>query len=170
MDGENDMSTQTSQRSKFSSTSPARRVLLAQLDDIVCRLNKYVLGLQNPELAKTGEWSAKDTLGHIAFWHESFARNVSALAEGRQPNVLVGAYVDLNQRSVDEARRMSVAQIAERIEIAQAEIRKCILTLPPHIQIPYRKGSRTYTPAEHLQMVQAHIAAHLRKIERKRKH
>jgi len=162
------MPVQKPQRSKPLSTLPTRRILLAQLDAIVCRLNQYVLGLQNPELAKAGGWSAKDTLGHIAFWHESFARNVSALAEGREPDVLVGAYVDLNQRSVDEARSMSVAQIVERIESAQATIRKYILTLPPHINIPYRKGSREYTPAEHMQTVQKHIAAHLRKIERKR--
>jgi hypothetical protein len=163
------MTAQKSQRSKPSSSLPTRRILLVQLDAIVGRLNQYVLGLQNPEVAKPGGWSAKDTLGHIAFWHESFARNVSALAEGRQPDVLAGAYVDLNQQSVDEARSMSVAQIVERIEIAQATIRKYILTLPPHINIPYRKGSREYTPAEHLQTVQMHIAAHLRKIERKRK-
>jgi len=27
-------------------------------------------------------WNAKDILGHITFWHESFARNISALGKG----------------------------------------------------------------------------------------
>jgi hypothetical protein len=144
-------------------------VLLQQLDDAVEQIIRAVTELEDPELVRVDEWSAKDTLGHIAFWHESFARNVSALASGRQPDVLAGTYPDLNRRGVEESRASSAAQIAERITRAQTVIRECILELPGDTRIPYRKGSRDYSPAEHLIIVRDHIHAHRHRIEQARR-
>ena len=146
--------------------SPDRTTLLAQVEDAVQRITGAVIGLEHPELVQVDEWSVKDTLGHILFWHESFARNVAALADGREPDVLAGKYIDLNRRGVEESRAMSTDRLAARLAEAQAVIRRCIVELPADVQIPYRKGSRTYTPDEHLAIVRDHIVAHLHRVER----
>ena len=120
----------------------AGRVLLTQGDKAVERIIQAVQVITDPESLRVDDWSVQDTLGHIAFWHESFARNVKAMVEGRQPDVLEGSYPDLNRMGVERSRSMSVGQIAGRIRRAQGVIRRSILTLPTDTQIPYRKGSR----------------------------
>jgi hypothetical protein len=140
-----------------------------QLDEAIDQLIIAVRSIEHAGSLRVDGWSAKDTLGHIAFWHESFARNVSALASGREPVVLEGTYPCLNQQGVEASRGMSVGVIAGRIRRAQATIRRSIIKLPPDTAIPYRKGSRDYTPDEHLAMVRAHIIAHLNRVERARR-
>ena len=142
---------------------------MEQLEQAVEQIIASVRQVEHPESLRVDEWSAKDTLGHIAFWHESFARNVSALASGRVPVVLEGTYTDLNQRGVEASRTMTVGQIAGRIRRAQATIRRCIIKLPEDTAIPYRKGSRDYSPNEHLVTVRGHIIAHLNRVERARR-
>ena len=145
------------------------RELLTQVDAAVERIIRAVQDTAAPESLRVDDWSVQDTLGHIAFWHESFARNVKALVEGREPDVLEGSYPDLNRMGVERSRTMTVGQIAGRIRRAQGVIRRGILTLPADTQIPYRKGSRDYTPDEHLEIVRDHIVAHLNRIEKAKK-
>ena len=144
----------------------AGRVLLTQVDEAVGRIIQAVQVIPDPASLRVDDWSVQDTLGHIAFWHESFARNVKAMVEGREPVVLEGSYPDLNRMGVERSRNTSVGQIAGRIRRAQGVIRRSILTLPADTQIPYRKGSRDYTPDEHLEIVRDHIIAHLNRIEK----
>ncbi len=108
-------------------------------------------------------WSAKDILGHVTFWHESFARNVDDLAHDRQPHPLQGKLGDLNQRGVEELRSCSLEEVIGRLQAAQRIIHRNILN-PKLILIPYRKGSRDYSPEEHLSIVVDHINAHLKAI------
>jgi len=146
---------------------------LEQLDDAVEQIISAVSEIEHPASLRVDDWSAKDTLGHIAFWHESFARNVSALIRGKDPDVLDGTYPDLNQRGVEASRPMTVGRIAGRIRRAQSTIRRYIINLPADTVIPYRKGSRDYSPDEHLTTVRGHIIAHLHRIEkaqRRRRH
>jgi hypothetical protein len=154
------------QQAGSSGARPAREALLLQLDEAVELLISAVTRTEHPESLRVDDWSAKDTLGHIAFWHESFARNVSALASGREPVVLEGTYPRLNQQGVEASRGMTVGTIAGRIRRAQATIHRCIINLAPDTAIPYRKGSRDYTPDEHLVMVRGHIIAHMHRVER----
>jgi hypothetical protein len=150
-------------------TDSSRRVLLEQLDEAVRQIIAAVSEIEHPESFRVDDWSAKDTLGHIAFWHESFARNVNALVNGKKPDVLEGTYPDLNQRGVEASRPMTVGRIAGRIHRAQSTIRRCIINLPADTAIPYRKGSRDYSPDEHLATVRGHIIAHLHRVERARR-
>jgi len=86
------------------SREATRQELREQLDDAVQLIIAAVREIEHPESLRVDDWSAKDTLGHIAFWHESFARNVSALANHRDPQVLEGPYPALNQRGVEASR------------------------------------------------------------------
>jgi hypothetical protein len=157
------------QQPASSNPDASRLELLKQVDEAVEQIIAAVSQIEHPGSLRVGDWSAKDTLGHIAFWHESFARNVSALVNGREPDVLEGTYPDLNQRGVEASRAMTLGRIGARIRRAQAIIRRCIVKLPADTAIPYRKGSRVYKPDEHLAMVRGHIIAHLHRVERARR-
>jgi len=159
----------TRQQTASSRAQTSRQELLEQLDEAVRQIIAAVRQIEHPESLRVDDWSAKDTLGHIAFWHESFARNVNALVDGREPDVLEGTYPSLNQRGVEVSRAMSVSRIAGRIRRAQATIRRCIVKLPAGTAIPYRKGSRDYSPEEHLVTVRGHVIAHLHRVERARR-
>lgn len=105
-------------------------------------------------------WSVKDVLGHITFWHESFARNVSDLAAGRKPNPLKGKLSEVNSLSVSSTKELTIQEILERLKKAQNIIDKHILN-DTIVEIPYKKGSRSYSRIEHLEVVTHHIKKHL---------
>ena len=113
-------------------------------------------------------WAARDILGHVTFWHESFARNVDDLVHDRKPTPLKGKLSDLNQQGVAELRPCSLEDVIGRLEAAQRIIHANILN-PRLSLIPYRKGSRDYTPAEHLSVVADHIEGHVKVIQGNRR-
>ncbi len=143
-----------------------REELLTRLTKTIEELINTCRQLPDVEAAVYDGWTAKDVLGHIAFGHESFARNVDDLAHDRKPTPLKGKLSDLNQRGVDEARPCSLEETIGRLQAAQRVIEADILN-PKLILIPYRKGSRDYTPEEHLDIVADHIQAHIKAIQGK---
>ncbi len=60
---------------------------------------------------------------------------------------------------------MPLDTIVYRLRAAHATIRASIVS-PTLGLIPYRVGSRSYTPSEHLEVVRDHIRAHARSLER----
>lgn len=106
-------------------------------------------------------WSAKDVLGHITFWHESFARNLLDLAEGRKPNPLKGKLSEVNNLSVSSTKASTIQELLDRLATAQKVIDSHILN-DAILEIPYKKGSRNYTRLEHLEVVERHISKHLK--------
>lgn len=113
-------------------------------------------------LASTS-WTARDVLVHIVFWHESFARNVSDLANGVKPKPLKGTYAQLGQRGAEAFADFSIDELLGRLSDAQKTIGDSICN-PRVTLIPYKVGSRSYAPAEHLSVVTDHIRDHLKKL------
>jgi hypothetical protein len=140
-----------------------RETLLSQLNETISQLVDVYNHMANPEFAVSEEWTAKDVLGHILFWHESFARNVRDIVNDIKPAPLKGKYSDLNQRCFDEMRTKTVENMTKRLEAAHRVIRENILN-PKLVVIPYKQGARDYTPDEHLDLVNEHIQEHLRGI------
>jgi hypothetical protein len=139
--------------------------LLHRLDEHVAAVRDVFTRLQEPERIVVDEWTAGDVLRHLTFWHESFARNTSALAKGATPDPLSGTYAQLNRRCFDEMCGLSTETLLDRLSTAQAVVERDILS-PSIALIPYRKGSKPYTPEEHLNLVSEHISEHLHDIER----
>ncbi len=137
-----------------------RETLLTQLNETISQLFDVYENMANPEIAIYEKWTAKDILGHIVFWHESFARNVRDIVNDIKPTPLKGKYSDLTQRCFDEMRQKTVEEITQRLEAAHRVIQENILN-PKLVLIPYKKGSRDYTPEEHLDIVNEHIKEHL---------
>lgn len=144
-----------------------RETLLKRLNDAIACLIEIHENIADPQAEVADGWMVKDVLAHITFWHESFARNISDLVNGRPPVPLKGKYVDLNRRSTQEMKGLTVEQIIERLYAAHESIQRDILS-PTLKLIPYRKGSRDYTPEEHLDVVTGHIREHLKALEKVR--
>ena len=142
-----------------------REILLQRLSETLEKLYELYRDRIDLEIEIYEGWSARDILGHITFWHESFARNVNALIEGNKPSPLRGKYAEINQHSIDETKTLTTEQIMSRLKIAQRIIQENILSEKLK-KIPYRKGSRDYTPEEHLDIVNRHIGGHLKSIEK----
>ncbi len=112
------------------------------------------------------EWTAKDVLGHVASWHLSFARNLLDAVNGVKPSPFKGTLSEVNERGVREMSVYSPEQLCRMIAEAQATISAHIED-PKVTEIAYKKGSRKYSPIEHLEVVRRHIDGHLADLRRK---
>ncbi|MDO9087256.1 MAG: hypothetical protein Q7U53_13700 [Anaerolineaceae bacterium] len=137
-----------------------REDLLKQLNETITQLLVVYQNMADSEMEVYEGWTARYVLGHITFWHESFARNVLDIVNDGKPSPLKGTYRDLNQRCFDEIRTQTIEDIIMRLEAAHKVIREDILSTKLKL-IPYKKGSRDYFPEEHLDIVNAHIKDHL---------
>ncbi|MDF1674949.1 MAG: hypothetical protein P1U44_04460 [Vicingaceae bacterium] len=111
-------------------------------------------------------WNAKDVLGHITFWYESFARNISDLGKNIKPSPLKGKLSEVNKQSVETTKNESVENLIKRLKEAQNTIEEYVFLDKINL-IPYKKGSRDYSKLEHLEVVSNHIHKHLKDISKK---
>ena len=111
-------------------------------------------------------WNAKDILGHITFWHESFARNITDLGNGVKPNPLKGKLSEVNKLSVETTESVTIKTLIDRLRNAQRTIEEYIY-LENITLIPYKRGSRAYSRAEHLEIVTKHIHKHLNDLNKR---
>lgn len=141
-----------------------RQTILTELNETITQFIAACEQLPDPEMKISEGWNARDVAAHITFWHESFARNVEDLAHERKPRPLKGRLGDLNRQGVEAMRGLSLEAVLERLAAAHRVIQAHILD--PRLEIiPYRKGSRDYSPEEHLEIVRDHIRAHGREIQ-----
>jgi hypothetical protein len=146
-------------------TAVTRDDLLARLNTTVAQFIDLYQHIPNPEIIQVDDWTAKNVLCHVTFWHESFARNVCDLVNDIPPRPLNGRYADLNQQCFTEMDPFPIETILQRFSSAQDMIRVNILN-PKLMLIPYKKGSRDYTPEEHLHIVTEHVQDHLQTIRK----
>jgi hypothetical protein len=128
-----------------------RKALLAHLNGVASELLEFGRSVTDPDIPMYEGWTVKRTLGHILFWHESFARNVRDLAAGVKPAPVSGSYADLNRRCFEELETVTFIEVLDRFQAAQNMINSNILDEKVVI-IPYRVGSRSYSPEEHLEI------------------
>jgi len=143
----------------------SRETLLQRLNETVAQLLGVYQTLPDPDALVYELWSAKDVLAHLTFWHESFARNLADLVNGRKPTPLKGRFIDFNQGGVDALRPETLPAVLGRFQSAHQIVQENILN-PTLTLIPYKKGSREYSPEEHLDIVNAHINEHLRDVRK----
>jgi hypothetical protein len=144
--------------------SKLREVLLTVLNNTICSFLEFYQQESDFDNIFIGEWTAKQVIMHVTFWHESFARNVRDLALGIKPKILIGTYAALNTRAFEEMGQLSMTEIANRLQHAQEMIQRYILN-PKLGMIPYKARSRDYSPEEHLEIVHLHIQDHLKDLK-----
>ncbi len=134
-----------------------------RVQDLKTSVNNFISFFKknyNYQTQVNTHWSAKDILGHITFWHESFARNIQDLGNGVKPTPLKGKLSEVNDQSVETTRPFTIPELIDRLRTAQKTIEKHI-TNEKIGMIPYKKGSRDYSRLEHVEIVTQHINKHL---------
>lgn len=142
----------------------ADREVLENLSATVADVRAWFGSHDDLGFAVNTEWTARDVLVHVAFWHESFARNVADLAAGIKPRPLKGTYSELGKRAAEEYRTCPVSELLDRLERAQRVIEQSVFD-PKVTLIPYKVGSRPYAPCEHTRIVEDHVRGHLGRLE-----
>ena len=117
-----------------------REILLEHLNETAAQMIAIYQNMADADWMVYDDWTARDVLAHLTFWHESFARNLSDLVGGIKPTPLKGRLSDLNREGVESMRHLSLQEIMLRFLSAQQAIRDNILD-PALTLIPYRKGS-----------------------------
>lgn len=84
----------------MSPTVPSREQALATLEDGDARLRDLTEGLSDEQLTAPatiggGDWSAKDLIGHVAFWEELALLALTVWNQGAEPDT-VGAVDEVN--------------------------------------------------------------------------
>ena len=116
----------------------------------------------------TEEWSVKDELCHIAFWHDYYAQNYAALAAGTKPFLFISKGGSTrNQEGVDKLHHKSRRFLVKLISKAQSSLYNSIVVK----QVPkmtYIVG-REYKTEEFLEMIIGHINRHTMLVKRAKK-
>lgn len=113
-------------------------------------------------------WNARQVLAHLVFWHESFARNISDIGNGKKTLPLKGSLAEVNQRSVSSAIHFSIPELIQKLSAAQQTIEQHIFNENISM-IPYKQGSRPYSRKEHLEVVSDHLKKHLKDLRNRMK-
>ena len=109
----------------------------------------YSISGFNYEIMINQDWSAKDYLSDVVYWHESFARNIADVGDKRRPHPIQESLREATRKGVEENKSASRIALLRRLSKAQAIIEKHIFD-DSISTIPYRKGSRLYNRIEYL--------------------
>lgn len=115
-------------------------------------------------LMATDEWTVKDELCHIVFWHENYAANYKALAEHRDPPLPEGLST-INMAGVMSLRKYPLKKLIARLYRANKSLYKSIVEKKVP-RMTYSKGGRTYETAYFLEMIARHINTHTKQVKR----
>ncbi|OGK63049.1 hypothetical protein A2334_00215 [Candidatus Roizmanbacteria bacterium RIFOXYB2_FULL_38_10] len=115
-------------------------------------------------LMTTDEWTVKDQLCHIVFWHENYAANYKALAEYKNPPLPEGMST-INIAGVLSLRKCSIRELVGRLREANMSLYTNIVVKKVP-RMTYSKGGRTYETAYFLEMIAGHINTHARLVKK----
>ncbi len=119
---------------------------------------------KNSKLMATDEWSVKDELCHITFWHENYAVNYKALTEHKDPPLPEGMST-INIAGVLSLRKCSIKELVTRLRKANKSLEKSIVEKKVP-KMTYSKGGRTYKTADFLEIITRHINTHTKQVRR----
>jgi hypothetical protein len=113
-------------------------------------------------LMATDDWTVKDELCHITFWHENYAANYKALAEHIDPPLPEGMST-INMAGVMSLRKFSIKELIKRLRKANKSLYTSIVVSKVP-RMTYSKGGRTYESQDFLEMIAHHILTHTKQV------
>lgn len=131
------------------------------IDDFIGEVLAKKSGMQT-----TDEWTVKDQLCHIVFWHENYAANYKALVDHKIPPLPEGMST-INLAGVLSLRKHSTSKLIARLEAANESLHTSIV-IKKVPMMTYSKGGRTYETADFLVMIGRHIDTHTKLVKRAR--
>lgn len=115
-------------------------------------------------LMATGEWTVKDELCHIVFWHENYAANYEALAKHEDPPLPEGMST-INMAGVFSLRKYSKMELIKKLRKANESLYDSIVVKKVP-RMTYSKRGRIYETADFLEMITRHINTHSKQVKR----
>ena len=137
-----------------------RAEAIERLDATVDEVARVLPALPPPAVPNTG-WGAHEVLSHVVFWHETYARILEAMTEGREPVVLEGVFPEFNRIAVERFRAAPDALLVERLRHANAVVVAALAALPPHARIRIKSGANPRGPVQFADRIEAHLRGHL---------
>lgn len=123
----------------------------------------------NPAEIAAGKWTVKDVLCHIAFWHNYYADNYSALAAKTKPFVFPSKGGSTrNQEGVESLTLKSQKELETIVNQAQKSLYKSIVVR--EVSKMHYTGQNEYKTEDFLEMITGHIqrhTVHIRKAKQK---
>ena len=116
----------------------------------------------------TNEWSVKDILCHITYWHNYYADNLNAEAKGEKYLFPKIKYSILSQKGFELLRPYSSEELFKMIDNSHLKIRDSIF-VGKVSEMTYREGSKPYPIIEFLHIVEGHIRGHTKDIRLRKK-
>ncbi len=128
-------------------------------------IDNFIAEVKNKKstLKATDEWTVKDVLCHIVFWHENYAANYKALAENKTPSLPEGMST-INMAGVLSLKKYSTKELIEKLLEANKSLYKSIVENKVS-EMTYSKGGRTYKTDEFLEMITRHINTHTKQVK-----
>ncbi len=124
----------------------------------------HIIKSKKLSLMATDEWTVKNVLCHIVFWHENYAANYQALAQHKNPS-LPEKMSTINKTGVASLNKYSVKNLVSKLYLANESLYKSI-EIEKVPQMTYSKGGRTYKTIDFLEMITRHITSHTKQIQR----
>jgi hypothetical protein len=116
----------------------------------------------------TDEWTVRDILCHVAFWHNYYAQNYASLAAGTKPFVFPSKGGSTrNQDGVDSYKNKSQKELIEILNKAHNSLYKSIV-IEEVPKMNYIEGS-VYKTDDFLEMITGHIQRHTLQVKRAKK-
>jgi hypothetical protein len=115
-------------------------------------------------LMATDEWTVKDELCHIVFWHENYAVNYEALVKNEESPLPEGMST-INLAGVLSLRKCTIKELIGRLRKANESLYKSIV-IKKVPRMTYSKGGRTYETADFLKMITRHIITHAKQVKK----
>jgi hypothetical protein len=130
-------------------------------------LNVFITEVKKQKMTNvaTDQWTVKEVLCHITFWHENYAANYEAMVNNQKPPLFDGLGYELNRLSVSTLKKYPANELIERLRKAQTSLYNSIMVaeIP---QMKYTARWRVYTTEEFLVMIGRHFLTHAKQVKR----
>lgn len=130
-------------------------------------LHEFILEVNKQKLHNmaTNEWSVKDELCHIVFWHRYYPQNYSALAKGEEPVVFTSSGGSTrNQDGVNSLRAKFKDELLTMLLDAQKELYMYIVDKKV-AEMNYTNRKR-YKTEEFTDQITRHILGHTKLVKK----
>lgn len=141
----------TTGKSKYSS----------HFNDLTNAVDEFIEAVDKSKMSNvaTEEWTVKDVLRHIVFWHEYYAQQYAALAKGKEPFIMPSkGGVTRNERGIENLKGNSKDQLIKDLKKHHKSLHESIVVhkVP---KMDYT-DKREYSTEDFLVTITRHITSH----------
>lgn len=120
---------------------------------------------KNLNSVATDQWTVKEVLCHLVFWHENYAGNYQALVQHKEPPLFDETFYNLNIEGVYSLHKYPVQELISRLLKANQTLYDCIVVKKVP-QMLYKKNGSLYQTSEFLDLIAGHLATHTKQVRR----